>query len=82
MSREAYADGVSTCSVDELLKAMEMRGISKSLASRLCTEIDERVHALLDRPVEGDWPLRKLRYPALIFAVLWHSYVLSELIRT
>jgi len=22
----------------------------------LCSEIDERVHAFLDRPIEGDWP--------------------------
>jgi transposase-like protein len=24
--------------------------------SRLCEDIDERVHAFLDRPIEGDWP--------------------------
>jgi putative transposase len=24
--------------------------------SRLCEEIDEKVHAFLDRPIEGDWP--------------------------
>ena len=24
--------------------------------SRLCEEIDERVQAFLDRPIEGDWP--------------------------
>jgi putative transposase len=35
---------------------MGMSGISKSQVSRLCTEIDERVHAFLDRPIEGDWP--------------------------
>ena len=33
-----------------------MDGISKSQVSRLCGEIDERVHAFLDRPIEGDWP--------------------------
>jgi len=33
---------VSTRSVDELVKAMGMSGISKSQVSRLCTEIDER----------------------------------------
>jgi len=33
-----------------------MSGISKSQVSRLCGEIDERVHAFLDRPIEGDWP--------------------------
>ncbi len=54
--QEAYIQGVSTHSVDELVKAMGMSGISKSQVSRLCTEIDERVHAFLDRPLEGDWP--------------------------
>lgn len=33
-----------------------MEGISKSQVSRLCGEIDERVHAFLSRPIEGDWP--------------------------
>ena len=54
--QEAYIQGVSTRSVDELVKAMGMGGISKSQVSRLCTEIDERVRAFLDRPIEGDWP--------------------------
>jgi len=54
--QEAYVQGVSTRSVDELVKAMGMSGISKSQVSRLCAEIDERVHAFLDRPIEGDWP--------------------------
>jgi len=54
--QEAYIQGVSTRSVDELVKAMGMSGISKSQVSRLCSEIDERVHAFLARPIEGDWP--------------------------
>jgi putative transposase len=54
--QEAYVQGVSTRSVDELVKAMGMSGISKSQVSRLCAEIDERVNAFLDRPLEGDWP--------------------------
>ena len=54
--QEAYVQGVSTRSVDELVKAMGMGGISKSQVSRLCTEIDERVNAFLTRPLEGDWP--------------------------
>jgi len=33
-----------------------MSGISKSQVSRLRAEIDERVNAFLDRPIEGDWP--------------------------
>jgi transposase-like protein len=54
--QEAYIQGVSTRSVDELVKAMGMSGISKSQVSRLCEEIDQRVKAFLDRPIEGDWP--------------------------
>lgn len=54
--QEAYIQGISTRSVDELVKAMGMSGISKSQVSRLCEEIDERVTAFLTRPIEGDWP--------------------------
>jgi putative transposase len=54
--QEAYIQGVSTRSVDELVKTMGMTGISKSQVSRLCAEIDERVNAFLERPIEGDWP--------------------------
>lgn len=54
--QEAYVQGISTRSVDELVKALGMSGISKSQVSRLCEEIDERVQAFLNRPLEGDWP--------------------------
>jgi len=54
--QEAYIQGISTRSVDELVKAMGMSGISKSQVSRLCEEIDGRVKAFLERPIEGDWP--------------------------
>lgn len=54
--QEAYIQGISTRSVDELVQAMGSSGISKSQVSRLCEEIDERVHAFLERPIEGDWP--------------------------
>src|SRR6202163_1789063 len=54
--QEAYIQGVSTRSVDELVQAMGLDGISKSQVSRLCEEIDERVKPFLGRPIEGDWP--------------------------
>ena len=54
--QEAYIQGISTRSVDDLVKALGMEGISKSQVSRLCGEIDERVHAFLARSIEGDWP--------------------------
>ena len=54
--QEAYVHGVSTRSVDDLVKAMGMNGISKSQVSRLCEEIDGRVKEFLTRPIEGQWP--------------------------
>ena len=54
--QEAYVQGVSTRSVDDLVKAMGMSGISKSQVSRLCGEIDDKIKAFLNRPLEGDWP--------------------------
>ena len=59
---EAYVQGVSTRSVDDLVQAMGLeprsgsRGISKSQVSRLCEEIDDKVNIFLNRPLEGDWP--------------------------
>jgi len=38
--QEAYIQGISTRSVDDLVKAMGMGGVSKSQVSRLCEEID------------------------------------------
>jgi transposase-like protein len=54
--QEAYIQGVSTRSVDDLVQAMGMSGISKSQVSRLCGEIDDKIHGFLERPLEGDWP--------------------------
>ena len=54
--QEAYIQGISTRSVDDLVKALGMSGISKSQVSRLCEEIDGRVKTFLERPIEGDWP--------------------------
>ena len=54
--QEAYIHGISTRSVDDLVRAMGMECVSKSQVSRLCAEIDERVRDFLGRPIEGDWP--------------------------
>ncbi len=56
MIQEACVQGVSTRSVDDLVRAMGMLGICKSQVSRFCEEIDERVQAFLERPIEGEWP--------------------------
>ena len=54
--QEAWIGGVSTRRVDDLVQAMGLSGISKSQVSKLCKDIDERVTAFLDRPLEGEWP--------------------------
>ncbi|EEE36145.1 transposase, Mutator family [Rhodobacteraceae bacterium KLH11] len=54
--QEAYVQGLSTRSVDDLVKARGMTGVSKSQVSRLYGQIDERVDAFLSRPLEGEWP--------------------------
>ncbi len=54
--QEAYVQGVSTRSVDALVKSMGMEGISKSQVSRLCGEIDDKINNFLNRPLEGEWP--------------------------
>ena len=54
--QEAYVHGVSTRAVDDLVRAMGGTGVSKSQVSRLCAEIDGRVQAFLQRPLEGAWP--------------------------
>jgi hypothetical protein len=50
--QEAYVQGVSTRSVDKLVRNMGMSGISKSQVSLLCVEIDERVS-----PVMAPYPI-------------------------
>jgi len=54
--QEAWVGGVSTRRVDELVQAMGLSGISKSTVSKLCKDIDDRVDAFLERPLEGEWP--------------------------
>src|SRR5438552_6303617 len=54
--QEAWIGGVSTRRVDELVQAMGLAGISKSQVSKLCKDIDERVNAFLDRPLDSEWP--------------------------
>lgn len=49
---EAWINGVSTRSVDDLVAAMGINsGISRSEVSRICAGIDERVEAFRNRPL-------------------------------
>jgi hypothetical protein len=50
--RGAWIGGVSTRRVDELVEAMGLSGISKRHVSKLCKDVDERVNAFLDRPLQ------------------------------
>ena len=56
MIQEAYVHGVSTRAVDDLVQAMGASGVNKSQVSRLCAELNERVGAFLDRPIESTGP--------------------------
>ena len=53
---EAGIGGVSTRRVHELVQAMGLSGISKSQVPKLCTDINERANAFLDRPLDGERP--------------------------
>ena len=53
--QEAYIQGVSTRSVDDLVQAMGMSGVSKSQVSSCAARSTIR-STLLDRSLEGDWP--------------------------
>ena len=46
---EAYVHGVSARKVDDLVRAWDRRGISKSEVSRICGELDEHVGAFRDK---------------------------------
>jgi transposase-like protein len=54
--QEAWITAMSTRRVEDLVQAMGLSGISKSQVSKLCKDIDERIHAFLDRPLAGEWP--------------------------
>jgi putative transposase len=53
---EAYVNGVSTRKVDRLVEQLGISGMSKDRVSALCRELDERVEAFRNRPLEGAFP--------------------------
>ncbi len=54
--QEAYVSGVSTRSVDDLVRALGGTGLDKSAVSRMCKELDEEAEAFRTRPLEGAVP--------------------------
>ncbi len=53
--QEAYLQGVSTRAVDDLVKALGASGLSRSEVSRLCEDVDVRVHEFLGRRLESEF---------------------------
>ncbi len=51
--QEAYVHGVSTRKVDDLVRALGIEGISRSVVSRICAALDERMEAFRNRPLTG-----------------------------
>jgi putative transposase len=52
--QETHVQGITTRSVDDLVKALGMNGISKGEVSRLCAEIDGKVSNLQPRRSSAD----------------------------
>jgi len=53
---QAYIEGVSTRKVDDLVQAMGLAGMDKSLVSRTCKELDGLVEEFRHRPLEESYP--------------------------
>src|SRR5680860_4951 len=53
---EAYVNGVSTRKVDRLVEELGISAMSKDRVSALCKDLDERVEAFRNRPLEGAFP--------------------------
>lgn len=53
---EAYVNGVSTRKVDRLVEQLGIHGMTKDRVSALCRDLDERVEAFRNRPLEGSFP--------------------------
>jgi putative transposase len=53
---EAYVNGVSIRKVDRLVEQLGISSMSKDRVSALCRDLDERVDAFRQRPLEGAFP--------------------------
>lgn len=55
--QEAWINGISTQRAWLILsRPWAFPASAKSQVSKLCKDIDERVHAFLSRPLTGEWP--------------------------
>lgn len=73
---EAYVLGVSTRSVDDLVKALGSdTGVSKSEVSRICADLDEQLTAFRDRRLDH------VRFPYVYFdATYVHARVAHQIV--
>jgi transposase-like protein len=53
---ESYLQGVSTRKVQDVISRFGLENISASEVSRISKELDEKVKAFLERPIEGEIP--------------------------
>jgi hypothetical protein len=68
--QEAYVQGVSTRSVDDLVQSFGMSGISKSQVSRLCGEIDGKINSFLGSLIVAGTTRRRRSSSTLISVLL------------
>ena len=53
--QEAYINGISTRSVDNLAQALGLDGMDKSKVARICEDISQRVEEFRSRPIESEY---------------------------
>lgn len=61
---EAYVKGVSARKVDDLVKALDIDGISRFEVSRLCKALDHEAEAFRNRPIDAECPTSSSMRPS------------------
>ena len=74
---EAYVQGVSTRSVEDLVEAMGAKGMSKSQVSRMSGVLDKQVKAFRERPL-GEKAMPYVWFDAMYIKVREESRVVSR----
>lgn len=73
---EMVVNGVSTRKVSQVVETLCGETVSKSSVSDLCRELDEKVEAFRDRPLDGDYPF--LSVDATYFKVRENHRIISK----
>ena len=74
---EAYVQGVSTRSVEDLVEAMGAKGMSKSQVSRMSGVLDKQVKAFRERPL-GEKAMPYVWFDAMYIKVREEGRVVSR----